>query len=59
VGVRWPGHTTLGHRGPLASEPCRFSVFFKTFKNRNFEIQNGDLPDVQISPNFVGRLFET
>jgi hypothetical protein len=33
-------------------------LFFKIFKHPKFEIQNGDLPDVQISPNFVGRLFQ-
>jgi hypothetical protein len=59
VGTRWPGHAALGRRGPLASEPCHFSEFFKIFKHPNFEILNGDLPDVQISQNFAGRFFET
>jgi hypothetical protein len=29
------------------------------FTHPIFEIQNGDLPDVQNSPNFVGRQLET
>jgi hypothetical protein len=29
--------------------------FINIFKHPHFDIQIGDLPDVQISPNFAGR----
>jgi hypothetical protein len=33
--------------------------FAKIFNLPKFEIRNGDLPDIQNLPNFVGGLFET
>jgi hypothetical protein len=30
-------------------------LIFKIFKHPNFDIRIGDLPDVQILPNFVGQ----
>jgi hypothetical protein len=59
VGVHWPGHVTMGRRGPLASDPCHlnFSLNFKIITN--FVIHIGDLPNVQTLPNFAGRWFET
>jgi hypothetical protein len=38
VGVRRPGHAAMGRRGPLASEPCHFSNFFRIFRLPNFKI---------------------
>jgi hypothetical protein len=42
-------------RGPLASEPCHFSEFFKIFKLPHFDIRIGDLPNVKTSSNFACR----
>jgi hypothetical protein len=39
----------------LTSWPRPFSDVFKIFKHPNFDIQIGDLPNVQISPNLSGR----
>jgi hypothetical protein len=38
--------------------PAPFHIF-KDFNHPNFEIRIGDLPDVQNSPKFAGRQFET
>jgi hypothetical protein len=53
VGMRWLGHEAMCRRGPLASEPAIFLIFFKIFHLPNIEIQNSDLPDVQSSPHFA------
>jgi hypothetical protein len=51
--MRWLGHEAMCRRGPLASEPAIFLIFFKIFHLPNIEIQNSDLPDVQSSPHFA------
>jgi hypothetical protein len=55
VGACGPGRVAMGRRGALASGPyhLNFSLNFKI--SINFVIQIGDLPNVQNSPNFVGR----
>jgi hypothetical protein len=38
---------------PLTCGPFGLFEFSMIFNHSNFEIQNGDLPDVQNSPNFA------
>jgi hypothetical protein len=58
MGVCWPGHAVTWHR--VADNWARlFFVFSKLFNHPKYEIRIGILPDVQNSPNFAGRLFET
>jgi hypothetical protein len=38
---------------PLTCGPSGLFEFLMTFNHSNFEIQNGDLPVVQNSPNFA------
>jgi hypothetical protein len=59
MGARWLGHTAMGHRGLLASGPCHLNFSLNFIISTNFVIQIGDLPNVQNSPNFTGRQFET
>jgi hypothetical protein len=58
MGVCWPGHAVTWHR--VADNWARlFFVFSKLFNHPKYEIRIGILPDVQNSPNFAGRQFET
>jgi hypothetical protein len=47
VGARWPGHTVMGRRGPLASGPSHLNFSLNFEISTNFEIQNEGLPDIQ------------
>jgi hypothetical protein len=42
----------------LTSGPRLYFVISKIFNHPNFQIRNGNLPDVQNTPNFVGIHFE-
>jgi hypothetical protein len=74
IGVerRWPGHSNVAARartqwpGRAVKQPvqltCGPSALFEfpmIFNHSNFEIQNGDLANVQKYLNFVGQWFET
>jgi hypothetical protein len=43
----------------LTSGPRLYFIISVIFNHTNFEIRNGDLPNVQNSPNFSGRQLET
>jgi hypothetical protein len=46
MSARWLGHAVMGHRGPLASEPCHLNFPLNFKISTNFIIEIGDLPDV-------------
>jgi hypothetical protein len=48
---KWPRRLTSG--------PRFYFIFSKIFNHLKFEIRIGDLLDVQNSPNFAGRQFDT
>jgi hypothetical protein len=49
----------VNRRLGLTSGPRLHFIISMIFNHPNFEIRNGILPDVQNSPNFAGRQFET
>jgi hypothetical protein len=53
--VRWQVVTKPPRRRPrrASKRTLPLSDFFKIFHLLNFEIQNSDIPSVQISPNFA------
>jgi hypothetical protein len=55
MGAHWPGHMTMGCRGPLASRPCHLNFSLNLKISTKFVFQIGGFPIVQNSQNFVGQ----
>jgi hypothetical protein len=39
VNTRWPGHTAMGRRGPLARGPYLFKLFSKSAQTLKFKMK--------------------